>query len=619
MDVCLLHKWTQENNSFIKEWKLIDRRVGGNQGVKEKCRIGMLKLLQTIQGIPAAIELIELELVVAYNTLVLSFNVSSLIDVQQSLTSTVHRALEAVGCQEWSRDPDRLWQITLQCFSNTVHLPCLHGLLCVQWALWLASCHMESIRHLLRDAAQGEATVPSQDLHRVIKKLRLSNKDNSNLLVAMTTREFQNLLHICTVIVEGVESMEQEKYSAALVACLEATSLPAPRVVLAQAHTLTGAAFAKLEQPQSALQSFRKALEVDFGCHSALYQSALVYRQLKNTQAEMEALRLLHSALVQSAEQQAVSTGVALISADVLLRSQYMDALMAVPSAQLILHTLAHACVMHDRVSEAVELYLDLMSSLQSDITQPVFAEGDACLPRIPVVYLEAAFTFLKANRTWDVIAVCEEVISKTVNLIPEKNVFDLSEEHLLFSMGGPPKTAKSERLEHVLWASAVHYLQGLAYRKMKDTKESVANFTRSLNWLAKVSIRNADTLVEDQRDCQFKVKTVQRLRGLALAGRGLSFMERGQFKEALRDLKLSLHSVTDIPIIRFGLVEAYRRLGRQEEALVCWRESQHSSEVSSGYLPVYLQTFPDVSSCFDTNNLSKTMEDAFQSRGVTI
>ena len=40
-------------------------------------------------------------------------------------------------------------------------------------------------------------------------------------------------------------------------------------------------------------------------------------------------------------------------------------------------------------------------------------------------------------------------------------------------------------------------------------------------------------------------VKTLQRLRGLALAGRGVSFMERGQLKEALRDLKLSLQSIT--------------------------------------------------------------------------
>ncbi|XP_012684026.2 Fanconi anemia group G protein isoform X1 [Clupea harengus] len=617
MDAYLLEKWTQANNSFVKEWKVTDGRIGGNHGVKEKCHKGTLKLLQKIQGVPAVIELIQLELAVAYNTLVFSLNLSSLSDVQQSLTYTLLRALEAVDCQTSSMDPIVLWCVTLKSFSNTSHLSCLHSLLCVQWALWLASCQMQSIRHLLRDVTQEEVTASSQDLRTVIQKLSLSEKENSNLLVAVTAREFKDLLPICTILLEGLENITQENYSAALVAFLQAASLPAPRTLLAQVHTLTGFAFAKLDQPQSALQSYRKAMEVDFGCHSALYQSALVYRQLKNTQAEIEALRLLHSALVQHTEEQTVNTRVMIISPDVLLSSKCKDSIMAVPSPQLILHSLACTCVLEDRILEAVELYLDLMSSLQSDITQPVCTEADVSLPRVPVVYLEAAFTLLRAKRMWDVITVCEEVITKTMNLIPERLVLDLSEEHLLFSMEGPSKSLKHERLEYVLWAAAAHYLQGLAYCKMKDTKESVANFTRSLNWLAKVSIKSTGTLVGDQGDCEV-VKTLQRLRGLALAGRGVSFMERGQLKEALRDLKLSLQSITELQMIKFGLVEVYRRLGRQEEAIVCWRESQSSSEaVSSGNLPLYLQTFPEVSLCFDINYLKKAMEDTFQRRGV--
>ncbi|XP_063050639.1 Fanconi anemia group G protein [Engraulis encrasicolus] len=616
MDASLLNKWTQENNILMKEWKRKNSHVGGKESVKGKCHKGMLKLLQTIQGIPAVSELVELELTAAYNTLVLSFNFSTLIDVQQILSSTLHRALEAVGCQESSRDPAALWRITLQCFRNTTPLLCLHGLLCVQWALWLASCQMDSIHHLLKDATQGvkEAPSPSQNLHEAIKKLRLADNNNSNLLTAMTVREFLDLLHICTAIAEGLEHMRLEDSSTALVSMLGATSLPAPRALLARVHTLTGVTYAKLGQPQSALQSYRKALEVDFGCRTALYQSALVYRKLKTTQAEMEALRLLHAALIQSSEEKTVDVGATPISPDVLLRSQYMDAILAVPSAQLVLHSLAHTCVLHDRVSEAVELYLDLMSSLQSEIAQPVFTEGDVSLPRIPVVYLEAAFTLLKAKRAWDAIAVCEEVISKTANLIPEKqNAFDLSEEQIIFSMEGPSKSVKRERLEYVLWGSAAHYLLGLAYSNMKDTKEAVTNFTRSLNCLAKVSIKNAGPCAEEQGDGAVKVKVLARLRGLALAGRGLSFMERGQFKEALRDLKLSLHSVTDTQIINLGLVEVFRRLGRQDEALVCWRELQRPSEaVSSGHLPLYLQTFPHVSVSFDTSDLDKVMRDAF-------
>ncbi|XP_048099393.1 Fanconi anemia group G protein isoform X3 [Alosa alosa] len=490
------------------------------------------------------------------------------------------------------------------------------------------------------EGCYSEVTVPSQDLRAVIQKLRLSDKENSNILVAITAREFKDLLQICTVLVEGLESLKQENYSAALVAFLEAMSLPAPRALLAQVHTLTGFAFAKLNQPQSALQSYRKALEVDFGCHSALYQSALVYRQLKNTQAEIEALRLLHLALVQHAEEPMDNNEVMVISPDVLLSSTCMDSVLAVPATQLILHCLAYTCVLHDRISEAVELYLDLMSSLQSDITQParhnvnkmhsiknemLCAEEltyrmllgiHTYIYRVAVVYLEAAFTLLRAKRMWDAITVCEDVITKTMNLIPEKLLFDLSEEHLLFSMEGRSKSVKHERLENVLWAAAAHYLQGLAYCKMKDTKESVSSFTRSLNWLAKVSLKS--TVVGNHGDWEVKMKTLQRLRGLALAGRGVSFMERGQLKEALRDLKLSLQSITDLRMIKFGLVEVYRRLGRQEEAIACWREPHISAEAfSSGNLPLYLQTFPDISLCFDISDLNKMMEDAFHRRRV--
>lgn len=44
-----------------------------------------------------------------------------------------------------------------------------------------------------------------------------------------------------------------------------------------------------------ALQCYRKAVETDSRCVCALYQSLLIYRELGNTQAEIQALRLLHS------------------------------------------------------------------------------------------------------------------------------------------------------------------------------------------------------------------------------------------------------------------------------------------------------------------------------------
>lgn len=44
-----------------------------------------------------------------------------------------------------------------------------------------------------------------------------------------------------------------------------------------------------------ALHCYKRALETDALCAGALYQSVLVYRQVGNTQAEIQALGLLHS------------------------------------------------------------------------------------------------------------------------------------------------------------------------------------------------------------------------------------------------------------------------------------------------------------------------------------
>lgn len=118
-----------------------------------------------------------------------------------------------------------------------------------------------------------------------------------------------------------------------------------------------------------------------------------MYRHLKNTQAEIQALRLLHSvsnpsfatgvgvalqfqtvmyidgtpgvrtlpnsgdslslvpfqALVQHADEPAGNAHVMVISPDVLLSSKCMDSVMAVPSPQLILHSLAYTCILQDR------------------------------------------------------------------------------------------------------------------------------------------------------------------------------------------------------------------------------------------------------------------------------
>ncbi|KAI1900329.1 hypothetical protein AGOR_G00048850 [Albula goreensis] len=147
----------------------------------------------------------------------------------------------------------------------------------------------------------------------------------------------------------GIRKMEEGKDSEALLAFYEAVSQPAPRSLLAQLHTLTGICLAKLGRPQSAMQCYRKALQVDFSCRSALYQSALLYRQLGNAQAETEALRLLHKAASLPSCGESSSPQTPLLSSDSLLCCQALSRFLANPSPPGIQHALAQRCLHSER------------------------------------------------------------------------------------------------------------------------------------------------------------------------------------------------------------------------------------------------------------------------------
>lgn len=133
--------------------------------------------------------------------------------------------------------------------------------------------------------------------------------------------------------------------------------------------------------PQMALHCFKEALETDPQCVCALYQSILIYRTLGNTQAEIQALRLLHSVsttskrysnafrmkwkIAKDADRfsqenltsvpQMLSTtdsslaDALLLSPSSLLLSRSLNSLLSVPSALSVLHCLAQKCVLQGR------------------------------------------------------------------------------------------------------------------------------------------------------------------------------------------------------------------------------------------------------------------------------
>ncbi|XP_036454505.1 Fanconi anemia group G protein [Colossoma macropomum] len=620
---CLVDRWAEENNNIVRKWKEYENRRQPLQDVRKHCYAECLKLQQKIQGLPATTEQLKLEITTSYNTLILSLSYSKPKETQHHLTNSLVRALEAVGAQVSKTDLDTLLQAVLKTFGGTVYQPCIHKLLLIQWAIWLSEGQFESILHLIQQINPKKKITPSGDLLAEIQNLTFSIQEDPFLLVAMAAKDLKDLLHICTFVSKGVEQMRKENYTEALVAFQEAATLSSPRALLAHIHTLTGLCFTKLGQPQSALQCYRKALEVDFSYQRPLYQSSLVYRQLGNSHAEIEALHLLHSAVLLHTERDSSSTPAALISPDMLLGSEQMAFISQVPSPVLILHTLAHRCVLSDRNSEGAEFYLDLLASLQSDSRLHVPMSDALPVPRIPVIYLEAAFAVLKAKRFWDAIAICEEVIAKTADLIPERLLLEPhhhSAGPTELAAVGVESEAVEEKLDCVLWSGAAYFLQGHAYLQLKDTKEALTSFTRAINQLVKVCVKQKYWTVNNlgqTGDSDNKVATLEALKGQTLAGRGMCFVERGQLKEALRDFQLSLQASSGCRNTEMWLVETLWRLDRKKEAAAMWKQNYNSTDSPTPVdLPLYLQTWQENATHLDHSNLNEKMEKFIHSCG---
>lgn len=73
--------------------------------------------------------------------------------------------------------------------------------------------------------------------------------------------------------------------------------------------------------------------------------------------------------------------------------------------------------------------------------------------------------------------------------------------------------------------------------------------FIKLLDWKQK-HLGNTEAMVE-------RMVTLEAAKGQALAGRGLCFLERGQLKEALRDLHLSLQMSPGFQLICFHYSES--------------------------------------------------------------
>ncbi|XP_036953902.1 Fanconi anemia group G protein isoform X2 [Acanthopagrus latus] len=599
----LCDRWTQENNELVNKWK----QEGGAEAVSHNhnqthlrwCSSEFHKLSRKIQGIPPLVDHAQLELTVVYNACLCSVALSQFSEADLLLSQATERVVTVIqmtGDDPISSDPPAFWKTLLKSMGNTTFTSSVQHLLCLQWAVWLAKCQLKTIQEFQDELFSLFETLSTEfgDDERSSER----GKSSDIPMLVMDPRRLIELLQTCTFIAQGAERLSEGQSSEALSGLQKASSLSAPRTLLAYTHHLSGLCLASMSCPQMALQCYRMALETDSWCVCALYQSILIYRELENTQAEIQALRLLHSTLLLPSATEPPLAGTPLLSPSVLLCSQSLNRMLSVPSALSVLHSLAQKCVLHGRVSEGVEYYLDLLAALHSDdqhgSPSQVHAK-DPPLPRLPELYLEAGAALLTARRPADCVALCDEVIGTTLELLPEKLVLEEPEEK--FEVETRTVGAEGEdRMKMLLWTGAAYLLQGHCHTHLRDWKQAVTHYTRCINLLVKVhfkkkgfqpQIPSADMVGKQGTD----LCILQRLKGLSLAGRGISFSQTGQLREALRDLHLSLQAVPDCVGAGLWCGEVLWRLGRRQEAAACWEKTwSFPAQSSVESLRLYLQ-----------------------------
>ncbi|KAM7416405.1 hypothetical protein PAMA_018460 [Pampus argenteus] len=619
----LWDKWIQENNELVNKWKqeVGESALSSDQNQRRRWWSSeFYKLLRKIQGLPPLADM-QLELSVVYNACLYSIALSEVSEAELLLTQATERVLQATGDDPMASDSPVFWRKVLKSVETTALNSCVLYIFCLQWAIWLANCRLKTIQELQEELSSLFETL-SAGAGDDMRYSAAAGKSSDAPLLVMDPRRLHELLQICTFMVQGAERLNEGQSSEALTDLQAASSLPAPRTLVAYSHLLSGSCLAQMSRPQMALQCFRKALETDSRCVCALYQSMLIYRQLGNRQAEIQALRLLHSTLMLPSATETVVADTLLLSPPLLLRSQSMSSLLSVPSALTVLHSLALKCLLHGRVSDSVEHYLDLLAALHSEHQYGVKTENTdshvhaevPSLPRLPELYLEAGTALLMAQRPVDCVALCDEVISTTLEMLPEKVVLEEPEERGEAKTGAVWKEGEEE-VVMLLWTGAAYLLQGHCHTHVKDWKQAVTHYTRCINLLVKVyfkkkgfqpQIPSTDMVNEQRKD----LCILQRLKGLSLAGRGISFTQTDQLKEALRDLQLSLQAFPECVGAGLWYGEVLWRLGRKQEAAACWEKTWSITTQSTvEIVPVYLQE-PQSGPLLDSSELRHRLQE---------
>ncbi|KFO93460.1 Fanconi anemia group G protein, partial [Buceros rhinoceros silvestris] len=580
-------------------------------------------------GLPAALPALSLELTVLYNSLLFTVGSSdsAIEEESEAIRQGLLRVLEACGACGQDLSAEDLWQKVLQEVTAEELQAPLHRLGALQAAWWLAASRLGSTASLFRllskaeDPGRVHCSEGVNELLSLIKAWRVPAEEASLPLV-QSTEDLKEILCTTAAFRQGLQELEAGNLCTALSLLQEAVGGFCSKRVLAQIYTCLGCCAQRMGKPQTALQHLKRALQVDFQCLPALSHVAAVYHELGETEAELQALALCYEALEKKPSAAASSSPHFLMRTELLVHTPILVSLLRHRHPSEVKYLLAQRCLQDGRVADAVEHYLDFLALLQEGLQQQVPLDGSSALPRIPVVFLETASALEQAGRHQDAITVCEEVISRTTDLIPQwrsggeqLRVEERLEQPECLSPGAG-LSQKKESLCCLAWRAAGYLHQGWAWAKLGESKEAITQFSRCLSDLLRAQLHGSG--VEPT-----EVEVLQKIRLLSLVGRGIQFLELGRDKEALLDFQHGLQISPGDPAAASYLVQALWNLSRKREAAAHWQKfsqsplGEHGQQEGQGRpCPLYLVSCLKQATFPHSESLARSVQDYLRTAG---
>ncbi|KAM4877988.1 Fanconi anemia group G protein isoform 3-T3 [Thomomys bottae] len=535
-----LQLWREKNDQLVRQAKVIqDTHLSlRRQQLAQDTLEGFKKLLWGLQGLPAAVPVLPVELTVICNFIILRVSLAQGFtdDLVQDIQRSLKRVLETQEHLE-----SRLEQSLRELWDSVLHasallpdlLPALHLLAGLQAALWLRTDQLGDLAVLLQtlNGSQGRT---SEDLLLLLKAWKPPVEKSDAALTLQNAQSLRAILLTAFAYQQGLQELITGSLPRALGNLQEAASGLCTRPVLVQVYTALGTCLRKMGNPQRALLYLIEALKIGTDCSLPLLEASRLYRQLGDTSAELESLELLVQAL--SATHSSKSPQL-LIEVELLLPQSDQASPLHCGTPSQAKHLLASRCLQIKREEDAAEHYLDLLALLL-----------DASEPRMSQLQESARKG------------------SKELPYCP-------------------------------LWVSATHLLQGQAWVHLKSPKEAVSEFSWCLELLFRATPKDKEQGAGSscEQGCSSDV-TLQQLRVAALISRGLVWVASDHDTKALKDFLLSVQVCPGNRNASYYLLQTLRKLDRRDDAIALWQSLEAQAELPQEEairsLPLYLETY---------------------------